>query len=279
MDIDEILKSIKPSSQEIEILDSSFNSIQNIVKNNQSSYKISKVLPSGSYAKNTNLRGNSEIDVVFISPEVNSTNISNCHKEILLILSKNLEVRSSIIRDHSLNIQFTHHNSIVKCDILLGKEVNSPMQCAEVNDITIYQGITSKWHVEYVKHCSKYYYHYRDVVRLLKLWRNQKNIPLKNYHFELIVGSTLKYFNKVDINKNLELSFRKVNSILDGKAAFPFEWKYFNPELYKYFENRKNKPLLIDPANYKDNVLEHLNDEEILSIKRETSKAITYFGK
>lgn len=222
LDCSRIASSLQPSEDETHVLKSAQASIARVILNNQSIVQVSRIVPAGSFAKGTALRDNWEIDMVFLSRDVNSWDLAPIHKQIATLFQQNFpEVRVEP-RAHSLELRVNRRTHIVRCDILIGRETNSPLQTAQVRDKELFQGTTAIWHKEYVKHCARLFPSFKDVVRLTKRWVRLHSLPLKSYAVELICGAALETAcDPFELAYYMEVVFRSIEGFMDGQPALP----------------------------------------------------------
>jgi hypothetical protein len=133
----------------------------------------------------------------------------------------------------------------------------------------LYTAITTIWHCRYLVR-YKNMPHFTYVVRLLKDWKKEQDVPLKNIHLELMVadayGNIIENIDNIgEIDDVLSESFSNILNTLDGYPVIPSNWHYCNVNNY---EEKYNLPVLIDPANPNDNLLKEITREEIKIIKR-----------
>ncbi|MDR2601491.1 MAG: hypothetical protein LBC53_03440 [Spirochaetaceae bacterium] len=115
-----------------------------------------------------------------------------------------------------------------------------------------------------------------EVVRKLEVseqlyWKNEQDVPLKSIHLELIVADVydniLESFDGIEIDDILNFCFTNILDTLNGYPIIPSSWKYCNANNYKI---QYNIPVLIDPANPSDNLLNNLTKDDIKKIRRKT---------
>jgi hypothetical protein len=114
--------------------------------------------------------------------------------------------------------------------------------------------------------------YFTHVVRLLKDWKREQDVPLKSLHLALIAADV--YDNVVEDIDNigelenvLLLCLENVIDTLDGYPVIPSCWRYCNESNY---EDQYDSPKLYDPANPIDNLLAHFEATDIKKIRRKT---------
>jgi len=266
---------LKPPRTQICDIPSKINKISNIIKNN-TALSLKMVIPGGSYEKGTLLKYNPDIDLVLVfnkKPGINR-NWKELMKKVyekLLQAFPNSDIK---LGDQiAIHLKFNDLNNIVNFDIIPSYFVNSPLQMASVKNSKIYQGITSIWHIEYWKQ-NKSIPLILETVMLLKDWKNEQGINLKSFHMELIAVSAYEYRleNNYTIDMFLISCFQEIQGMIDGVPVFPVNWDYFDENS---IDDHYGFPVLIDPANPKDNLLKDLSNEDAKKIKRKATKAIT----
>jgi len=268
---------LKPPQNQLYGIPSKINKISNVIKNN-TELSLKEIIPAGSYEKGTLLKYKPDVDLVLVFNKEPSIKrdwkklMKKVYDRLLQAFPNNdIELGDQI----AIHLKFNDQNDAVNFDIVPSYEVSSPLQMASVKNSKIYQGITSKWHNEYWKQ-KKSIPLITETVMLLKDWnnKNKNEIKLKSFHMELIAASAYEF--RLENNYNLDMflisCFQDIQGMIDGTPIFPVNWKYFDENsLYDHYDF----PLLIDPANPKENLLEYLSDEDAKKIKSKVTKAIT----
>jgi len=272
--VDDVLK---PPQKQIYDIPLKINKISNVIKNN-TELSLKEIIPGGSYEKGTLLKYKPDVDLVLVFNKEHG--IKRNWKELMKKVydklfqafpNSDIKLGDSI----AIHLKFNDLNDAVNFDIVPSYSVTSPLQMASVSNSKIYQGMTSKWHIEYWKQ-NKPIQLIAETVMLLKDWKNEHEINLKSFHMELIAASAYEY--RLENNYNLDMflisCFKEIQGMIDGVPVFPVNWKYFDKES---LDDHYDFPVLIDPANpnLKENLQKDLSNEDIKKIKSEATKAIT----
>jgi hypothetical protein len=259
-------------------LNSRIERIKNVMLHS-SQLPVKELRMAGSLEKGTMLRDKPDVDIVFVFNKEKNINWDTLRETFYKNIKDNFP--DSTVKkgdNHAVHIYFQFENYEVTFDVICSYSVNSPIQYAEVKNDAMYSGSAVVWNIEYIQlYKNKPYF--REVVMLLKDWRNKNNLPiLKSFHLELLVafcyGHCIKKFD--DLDYIIKFCFRKMQAMLDGKPIFPSKWSYFKDIKYK---RHYNKPFMIGPSNQNDNVLEKLSPADLKTIKKYSSRAVCYMGQ
>lgn len=168
-------------------------------------------------------------------------------------------------------------NIVFEMDFVPTYWLDSPRQVHKVKNRYAYQGITTRWSVEYVKQCKADLPHYVNCVWLLKDWKKKNGIPSKSFVLELVVASALAFRGKkkkLKLHEAVGLCFRELMSMTDGTPVQPYKWKHCEEEDFERFEDFE--VVIIDPANPLENLGEVFEPEDLKLIKSQSSKAISW---
>lgn len=167
-------------------------------------------------------------------------------------------------RNHSISFTLTRRIGDISVDLLPAFEINCPRQIMEVKNRDSYYGSTSLLQKKYFKNVSRQYPRFTDLVRLLKLWRDVHDIPLRSYMLELIVANAI-YDTKQGESFEffLEVCFRTIQSFTDGRVIAPVYWEdYFDNSEINYGYSRSNL-WIIDPSDPSENLAEDISENEM----------------
>lgn len=275
MDINEFVKTLRPTQNEIEVLQNTINSITRILQNDNN-LSIAKTYPAGSFAKGTMLRGNCEADIIYI------VNKNYDYEELLnyvfKIINGNFPNAIRITNPHkSIKLEIKKNFGILDFDILPAFEINSPKQLSEVKNPKYYAGSATKFHIEYIKQQKEIDNSFGDIVRILKYWKKLYNVPLTGFQIELLIayGINGKYIK--NWGECLTACFKAMQTMANGKVINPINWQYFNNT--NFIKDNKHNAWIIDPGNSKNNVAGSLSVKQIKEIASEAHQAINAIQK
>ena len=278
MELEAILKQLypDPNGNQIKCLKSIVSLMGYILINSSNTLKIKKVILAGSLGKNTILKGHLEVDCVYI---LEHSNFSYYHSflEVQRVLKANLpEVKQFVTKKHSITFKLNKPIGVVSVDLLPAFEINDQSQMTQVRNRDAYYGSTSLIQKKYFKKVIKDYSRFRDLVLLLKSWRNTHKIPLTSYMLELIVSNAIYDTQKdQDFSFFLEVCFRTIQSFTDGRVIAPVYWsKSFDDSDYKRGYSRSDL-WLIDPSDLSDNMAKNISPEDKYLIHSEAVKGLT----
>lgn len=191
------------------------------------------ITPSGSFAKETNISGNTDIDL-FVSLKHTTP----------LTLKENYDILADFLRFNDLNvdkqnvsIRVTYKD--IKIDLVPGRK-----QEGLTRDHSLYFRKTDTWiktnvykHIAFIKQSKC-----KLEIRAIKIWRNLHNLHFPSFYLEMSVINALKGYRKIKLSSKLERIF---------------EFLYFD------FENAR----IVDPANTNNIISEELNKAEKEKIK------------
>jgi len=264
---------LKPPQKLISGIPSKINRISNVIKNN-TELSLKMIILGGSYVKGTLLKYKPDIDLVLVlnkEPGINHKELMRKVYEKLLQAFSNNDIKPG--DQIAIHLKFNDPNNTINFDIVPSYYLNSPLQMASVNDKKIYQGMTSKWHIDYWNQ-NKSIPLIVETVMLLKDWKNKQGINLKSFHMELIAASAYEYRlkNNYTLDTFLVSCFQDIQGMIDGVPIFPVNWKYFDENS---IDDHYDFPVLIDPADPTENLLKDLSNEDAKKIKSKATKAIT----
>ena len=271
--VDDILR---PRTPDIQQLNARINAMVNVIRNN-SKLSLHEIRRGGSFEKGTMLRHRIEADVVLVfnKEKGKSLNWRALMDHVFRdLISAFPEAQIQKGQNVAIHLMFKNKDAHeVAIDVVPSLWVNSPLQMAEVRNSKIYQGITTVWHVEYIKRMKQLRPRFCDVVMLLKDWKDENSVPLKSFHLEFLAASALEYRSDEanDIESLLDACFREIQGFATGTYVCPVEWPYFEEQHIP--DNFPELCVLVDPANPIDNLTSHLTSKEIKAIKSEASRA------
>jgi hypothetical protein len=259
---DEVLT---PSNDQINFIKSKIKSIKKVLMQN-SSLKPKEIHLGGSLAKGTILAYDLDADLVCIYNK--SEEVKNSWPKLVTIVVKVLKNNFPLLEveepgNLAIHIKTSLDDQPVNFDIVPCYYVNSPKMMEKHTDSKLYRPITTIWHTRYLERYKNYRY-FTHVARLLKDWKKEQDVPsLKNIHLELITADV--YDNVIDDIKNigeidgvLMSCFENIIDTLDGYTVIPSHWRYCNENDY---QEQYDNPVLIDPANPNDNLMDNLEPD------------------
>lgn len=228
----------------------------------------------GSLAKGTMLKHKLDADLVFAynrSEEVGKDwqKLSSTIYDVLISNFSKIEIEEA--GNLAIHIKTKLDDQPVNFDVVPCYYINSPKKMKDHTDSKLYTGITTIWHTRYLVRYKNFPY-FTHIVRLLKDWKREQDVPfLKSLHLELIVADV--YNNVIEgidgirgIDEVLMYCFENIVNTLDGFPVIPSHWRYCNE---KNYEERYDSPVLIDPANPSDNLLDGI-EKDIKKIRIKT---------
>ena len=269
--VDEVLT---PSKRQIKFMKAKVRSIIEVLAN-CSSIKPKEVHLGGSMAKGTMLSHKLDADIIFLYNKIEEFG-KDWNKLVTSVykpLKDNFpEIAVEEAGNLAIHLKDTLDEKEVNFDVVPGYFVNSPKTMEDHVGSNLYTANTTVWHSRYLQKYKDYTY-FRHIIRLLKDWKNEQDVPfLKSLHFELTAADV--YDNilpeidyPVELDEVLMYCFKNIIDTLDGYPVIPFEWKYCNEE---DFEERYENPVLIDPANPRDNLLSKITKIDINKIRKKT---------
>ena len=276
MDLEDILKQLYPDANQINCLSGVVSTMGKILKNSSSFLKVKKVTPAGSFGKKTILKNHLEVDCVYILEHNNISFFGN-FSEALRVLKANLPGTDFKVGRHSISFKLKRPIGTFSVDLLPAFEINSPKQINLVKNKDVYYGSTSLIQKKYFKNVIQQYSRFTDLVRLLKLWRNTRGIPLTSYMLELIISNAIcdtKPDHKFPFF--LEKCFRTIQAFTDKHKIEPVFWDKKYSDLNINWNYSRNGLWLIDPSDPSENLGEKIRENEIEYLRSEAAKGISY---
>lgn len=154
---------------------------------------------SGSYAKGTMIQASYDLDIVLYWAYNFQYSPRNLYIEIGRLLQSNSRHPKS--KKVGWEIPFPGNFHI---DVIPGKKIlNKPTYAYLYNydNDSRFQSSVKK-HVSFVKNAKR-----QDVIRLMKLWKKRKNVPIKTFILEYIVIEACKGLSRNSLEPQLEAVF------------------------------------------------------------------------
>jgi tRNA nucleotidyltransferase (CCA-adding enzyme) len=226
--------------------------------------KIKKVTPAGSLGKKTILKNHLEVDCVYIL-EHNGYSYMNNFWEVRRAIQDNLpDVENIKMLNHSIGFTVDKKIGTISVDVLPAFEINGPEQIMEVKNRDAYYGSTSLLQKKYFKNVIQEYPRFTDLVRLLKLWRNAHDVPLRSYMLELIIANAIHDTKQGEnFEFYLEVCFRIIQSFTDGRSIAPVYWDdYFDNSEINYGGYCRSNLWIIDPSDPSENLAKDITEDD-----------------
>lgn len=202
--VEEILKRYKVQSGPSSLAERTANNFAPIIRNWASQWLDSLSL-SGSYAKNTAVRGGSDVDL-FISLKSDTPNNLKEIYESLFQLASNLG-----LSPRRQNVSIGVHYNELKIDL-----VPARIQPGYRKWHSLYKRKTDSWtqtnvssHIETVGNSLR-----TKEIRALKIWRNLRNIDFPSFFLELTTINALSHRSTVTLADNVLIALRYIGSSL-----------------------------------------------------------------
>ena len=171
------------------------------------------VTPSGSFAKGTANKSGTDIDL-FISLSETATETL---KQVYYTLFKSMEEAGALPRRQNVSIGIKVNGYSV--DLVPAKRQN-----ALSVDHSLYRSKADTWtktnvseHINLVANCRR-----TNEIRVLKLWRNQKNLDFPSFYLELTVIEALQSKATISLGNNVWIVFAYIrDSFLTARVVDP----------------------------------------------------------
>jgi len=207
---------------------------------------LSKIERVGSFAKHTNIIGNTDIDL-FIS--LKHTLLSTL-KELYKNLADWMRIRGFSVREQNVSIRVNYEGLYV--DLIPGKRLPGL-----IYDHSIYCNKRNTWaktnvhkHIRHVISFSR-----RSEIRAIKIWRNLHKLEFPSFYLELSV----------------------INALCGSRRALPLPSAKILPnnlqKIFKYLYSDFLDAKIVDPSNSNNIVSDDLSKKEKQAIKDKAFKA------
>ena len=159
-----------------------------------------KAYYGGSYAKNTMIRASYDLDIVLYWPSDSPFSLENLYRTAKGVLDSNW--RTVVEKKVGLELPFEGDFHI---DVIPGKFSSKDENYAYLyNSKTGGRFQTSIYvQVDYVKESRR-----QDVIKLMKLWKKRKNVPIKTFILEICVIEGCKGYDRSKLEPQLLAAFR-----------------------------------------------------------------------
>lgn len=201
-----------------------------------------QICPTGSFAKKTNITGNTDIDL-FISLK-SSTPLAL--KDIYENLAGFLQFNNLSVKRQNVSIRLNLKD--IDIDIVVGRR-----QEGNTQDHSLYTRKSNSWiktniykHISFVKKANC-----RLEILALKIWRKLNSLDFPSFYLEMSVIEALKNCKTFKLSSNLLIIFR-------------------------YLSNNFEDARIIDPANSNNIISDELNKIEKKAIKDLAYSSLSY---
>ena len=175
---------------------------------------IPKVYYGGSYAKNTLIQASYDLDIVFYWPSDFPYSLESLYRAAESTLDREWQI--VIKKKVGLEIPFQGDFHI---DVIPGKFSSKDENYAYLyNSKTSSRFQTSIYvQVDYVKNNKR-----QDVIRLMKLWKKRKDVPIKTFILEICVIEGCKGYDRSKLEPQLLAAFKYIrDNIQNTKILDP----------------------------------------------------------
>lgn len=202
-----------------------------------------KTYYGGSYKKNTMIKASYDLDVVLYWPEAFQYSLESIYKGIGSVLQKKWTYVKAKRVGWELPFEGDFH-----IDVVPGKESSTKKDFAYLyNSKTGGSFQTSiKVHVDHVRNSGR-----TDAIRLMKLWKKRKDVPIKTFILEMMVIDGCKGKRRDNLESQLDAALH-------------------------YIKDKITTTRIVDPANTNNIVSETLTKEEKNRIRKLADQATKY---
>lgn len=200
-----------------------------------------KIYNGGSYAKGTMIQAGYDLDIVLYWHYNFQLSPRNLYNEVGIVLQRN--GRSPRSKKVGWEIPFPGYFHI---DVIPGKKIFNQRNFAYLynNDVGGRFKSSVKKQVLYVKKSRR-----QDVIRLMKLWKIRKDVPIKTFLLENFVITACKGLKRSELENQLI-------------------------HIFEYISNNILTIKIIDPANPNNIVSNDLNENDKNQIKNLADEAL-----
>lgn len=239
--LSQLLNDQNLSQNQLDNLKNLRDKIENQLRNNLRGNL--KFYYAGSYGKKTLIRASYDLDIIIYWPSNSPLTLQEIYKNVGSILQRNWKSVHSKRVGWELPFQGDFH-----IDIVPGKSSSADYKYAYLyNSRTNNRFQTSiKIHIDTVRDSGR-----RDVIRLMKLWKERKKVPISSFILEQMVidGCNERRASLTNLEPQLMASFHYIN------------------------DNILNKRIL-DPANSNNVISDDLSNEEKNRIRKLANEAL-----
>jgi hypothetical protein len=169
---------------------------------------------AGSYGKDTIIRDRYDLDVVIYWPST----ITDTLKALFDITGSVLRKRWNVVNPKTVAWEVPFDGGF-HIDAVPGRALDASYRYANLHrrDTGTSLQTSIKTHIDHVRNSGR-----RNVIRLLKLWRNRNNVPLKTFILELVTVDACKGYPTNDLGPQLMAVFQYIeNNIVTAKVIDP----------------------------------------------------------
>lgn len=239
--------------------------------------KIYAPFNSGSYAKNTAINSKFDLDLAVPFKRNSFSTIEEMFNDIFEYLKKEYKDLAYVRKQKvSIGVEFYSDNDgdVIQIDVVPGRELSKDSYPEDFYlniNINTYDGTYTQTNIDAQINNIKGKQDARQIIRLLKIWKYQKNKDFKSFFMELIV---IKAFDNKIISGNLWDKLKVVlEYIKDEITKESFTLKdpgNSSNDIAKTLDSYQKNSLKNDFQNILDNV--ELNEENLKNYFKENEK-------
>jgi hypothetical protein len=239
--------------------------------------KIYAPFNSGSYAKHTAINSKFDLDLVVPFKRNSFSTIEEMFNDVFEFLKEEYKNLAYVRKQKvSIGVEFYRDNDgdIIQIDVVPGRELSKDSYPEDYYlniNINTYDGTYTQTNIHAQIENIKGKQDARQIIRLLKIWKYQKNKDFKSFFMELVV---IKAFDNKIVSGNLWEKLKTVlEYIKDEITKENFTLKdpgNSSNDIAKTLDSYQKKSLKNDFQNILDDV--ELNDENLRNYFKENEK-------
>jgi len=225
----EIAKNLRPTQTQMDQIRRYKISIESTIKNELSRYNI-RGYHAGSYAKNTGMRNHFDMDLVIRFPSNPSYTTNDCYELVYEVLKRNKwQPRRKNAAIRISNLSLPGNTTLEHADIVPEQQITNSEYCyLWLNRENKLLKTSVHRHIKVIQNLGMY-----DLIRLLKYWTYQHNLPYPSFILEQCL---IRWAKDEPRNASQEIITRLQTHI-------------------DYISRRLRNLQLVDPANPTGNVI------------------------
>lgn len=206
--------------------------------------KVKTIKYSGSISKHTAINSSKDLDLAIHFKKDKFDTLKEMYDAVFDFLEKKYNVRKQ-----SVSIGLYDFD----VDVVPGRRINE--EDANDNDVFLYR---SNDNSRIKTNIEKHKAHItesgcRDVIRLMKIWKNRWNVKFKSFAMELLVIQSIKESSVIGLKEKTQ-------------------------EVLEYIVHNIENVNLIDPANSNNNVADVIDNHRKLFMKNTASNCLSYLS-